>query len=57
MPWIVCYEKGPEKAINVLDNQEDIDSLNLRATFLFMLGRFEEGLEILDFEDESNGQT
>ena len=55
--WIVCYEKGPEEAINVLDNQEDIDSLNLRATFLFMLGRFEEGLEILDFEDESNGQT
>ncbi len=55
--WIVCYEKGPEEAVSVLDNQEDIDSLNLRATFLFMLGRFEEGLEILDFEDESNGQT
>ena len=55
--WIVCYEKGPEEALSVLDNQKDIDSLNLKATFLFMLGRFEEGLEILDFEDESHGQT
>ena len=55
--WIVCHEKGPEEALSVLDDQKDIDSRNLRAIFLLMLGRFEEGLEVLDFEDESNGKT
>ena len=55
--WIVCYENGPEEALSVLDNQKDIDSLNLRATFLLMLNRVEEALEVLNFKDESNGVT
>ncbi len=55
--WIVCHEKGPKEALSVLDNQKDIDSLNLRANFLLMLNRVEEALEVLDFEDESNGEN
>ena len=55
--WIACHEEGPEEALSVLDNQKDIDSLNLRANFLLMLNRVEEALEVLNFEDESNGET
>ena len=54
---IVYYEEGPEKAIGLLDNQDDIDSRNLKAALLLDLGRVEEALEVLDFEDESNGET
>ena len=55
--WIARYEKGLEEALRVLDNQKDIDSLNLKAAFLLELDCVEEALEILDFEDESNGET
>ena len=54
---IVFHKKGPKEALSVVDNQKDIDSLNLRATFLLMLNRVEEALEVLNFEDESNGET
>ena len=54
---IAYYKEGPEKAIGLLDNQDDIDSRNLKAALLLDLGRVEEALEVLDFEDESNGET
>ena len=54
---IVYYEEGPEEAIGLLDNQDDIDSRNLKAALLLEIGRVEEALEVLDFEDESNGET
>ena len=54
---ITYHEEGPEEAIKVLDNQDDIDSLNLKADFLIELGHIAEALEILDFEDESNDET
>ena len=54
---IVYYEEGPEKAIGLLDNQDDIDSRNLKAALLLDLGHVEKALEVLDFEDESNGET
>ena len=54
---IVYYEEGPEKAIGLLDNQDDLDSLNLKADFLIELGRVEEAFEILNFGDESDGEA
>ena len=54
---IVYYEEGPEKAIDLLDNQDGIDSRNLKAALLLDLGRVEEALDVLNFEDESNGET
>ena len=50
---IVYYEEGPEEAMGLLDNQDDIDSLNLKAALLLDLGRVEEALDVVDFEDES----
>ena len=54
---IAYHEEGPEEAIKVLGNQDDVDSLNLKAAFLIELGHIAEALEILDFEDESNDET
>lgn len=54
---IVYHERGPEEAIGLLDNQDDIDSLNLKAALLLEIGRVEESLEILDLGDKSNGET
>lgn len=56
---IAYHEEGPEEAIKVLDNQDDIDidSLNLKADFLIELGRVEEALEILNFGNKSNDDT
>lgn len=46
---ITRKEQGPDVAIEVLNGQEDIDSLNLKAAMLLEMGRIEECLEILDF--------
>ena len=54
---IVYHESGPEEAIGLLDNQDDIDSLNLKAVLLLEIGRVEESLEILDLGDKSNGEN
>ena len=54
---IAYHEEGPEVAIKVLGNQDDIDSLNLKADFLIELGCVEEAFKILDFGDESNGEV
>lgn len=54
---ILYHERGPEEAIGLLDNQDDIDSLNLKAALLLEIGRVEESLEILDIGDKSNGET
>ena len=54
---IAYHEEGPEEAIKVLDNQDDIDSLNLKADFLIELGRVEEAFEILNFGYKSNDDT
>ena len=54
---IVYHESGPEEAIGLLDNQDDIDSLNLKAALLLEIGRVEESLEILDLGDKSNGEN
>jgi hypothetical protein len=47
---IAYYEIGPEAAINILMDHNDIDSLNLRAAFLFEMGQISEGQELLKFE-------
>lgn len=54
---IAYHEEGPEEAIKVLGNQDDIDSLNLKADFLIELGRVEEAFEILNFGYKSNDDT
>ena len=54
---IAYHEEGPEEAIKVLDNQNDMESLNLKADFLIELDRVEEAFEILNFGDESNGEA
>jgi hypothetical protein len=53
-------ESGPEAALELLEGQEDVDSLNLKASLLLEMGRVEESLVILNFEEiglETNGET
>lgn len=45
---ITYKEKGPEAALELLKDQEDIESLNLKAAFLLEMGRVEDCLEISD---------
>jgi hypothetical protein len=55
---IAYHVDGPDAAIKLLEGQEDIDSLNLRAALLLELGRSEECQAILNFASgglESNG--
>lgn len=57
---IAYMETGPEAAIDLLTEQEDIDSLNLRAAFLHEMGRINEGRAILKVEGagiEPNAET
>ena len=51
---IIYHESGPDEALEagLLDNQDDIDSLNLKAALLLESGHIEESLEILDLKDE-----
>lgn len=56
----VYYETGPETAMDLLTDQNDIDSLNLRAAFLLETGRISKGLKLLEVEDrniEPNAET
>jgi hypothetical protein len=55
--WLAYYQRGPEAALNLLIDQNDIDSLNFRAALLLDLGRVEEGMQLLSFanaEDEND---
>ena len=47
---IAYYETGPAEAIKLLDGQEDIDSINLRAAFLLEMGRVGECQAMLNFK-------
>jgi hypothetical protein len=56
---IAWREEGPEAAINLLEGQDDIDSLNLKAILLLEMGRINESLAILTFKDigrRANGE-
>ena len=44
-------ENGPEAAIQVLEGDDDVDSLNLKAILLLEMGRVEESLAVLNFKD------
>lgn len=55
---ITYFEQGPEEAITLLSQRDDdINCLNLRAGILLELGRIEESLEVLNFEDRSNAEA
>jgi len=44
----------PERALQILANQEDEDSLNMRAAILLEMGRVAECLELLTLEDDDS---
>jgi hypothetical protein len=46
---IAYQEDGPEAALKLLEGQEDVESLNLKAAFLLELGRLEACQTILNF--------
>ena len=46
---IAYYEDGPEAALKLLEGQQEVESLNLKAAFLLELGRLEECQAILNF--------
>jgi hypothetical protein len=49
---LIAYrETGPQAAIELLEGQEDIDSLNLRALLLLEMGYADESLTVLNFEE------
>lgn len=49
---LIAYrETGPKAAIELLEDQEDIDSLNFRGLLLLEMGYADESLTILDFEE------
>lgn len=50
---ISYYENGPESAIKILEDHNDIDSLNLKAALLLDMGRVHECLAILDIDQGS----
>ncbi|MFW6116710.1 MAG: hypothetical protein ACOC6F_03190 [bacterium] len=50
---LVYHEAGPEAALSVVADRQDIDSLNLRAAFLLEANRVSEGREILEVQDEN----
>lgn len=57
---IAYWETGPAAAIELLEGQEDIDSLNLKAVLLLEMGRADASLAILNFEEigpEANDET
>lgn len=58
---LIAYtEFGPEVAIFVLTNDQNIDSRNLKAAFLLQAGHVDEGRALLDFENngfEPNSET
>lgn len=57
---IASQETGFEDAITILDDQVDIDSINLKASFLLNLDRAEECAQLLTFDNpkfEPNADT
>lgn len=55
---IALRELGHEEALALLEGQNDIDSLNLKANILLQMGRIDECQAIVEFDDsefESNG--
>jgi hypothetical protein len=47
---LIAYrEDGPEAALKLLEGQQDVESLNLKAAFLLELGRLDECQTILNF--------
>jgi len=48
---IADRRSGPEAAIDLLINQKDVDSINLKAGLLLEMGRVEECLPLLQFEN------
>ncbi len=58
---LIAYTKGgPEVAFPIIDRQDDIDSLNLKAAFLLEMGQADKGQAILDLVDtnlEPNTET
>lgn len=58
---LIAYrETGPAAAIELLEGQEDIDSLNLKAALLLEMGRADESLAVLNLEEigpEANDET
>ena len=45
------WEFGPEKALELLSDQKDLDNVNLKAALLLNMGQVKEALKILDFEN------
>jgi len=52
---IARFENKPNVALELLADQEDIDSLNLRAAILLEMGRVDECNKILKFEEDELG--
>lgn len=53
---IIAYrEDGPEAALKLLDGQNDLDSLNLKAALLVQIGRIQEARAVLQFAGDSDG--
>lgn len=51
---LIAYtESGPEAAFPIIDQQDDIDSLNLKAAFLLEMGQVDKGQAILNLADTS----
>jgi len=57
---IAYVEFGPEAALPILAEQQDLDNRNLKAAFLLQMSRANEGSALLDFETtgfEPNAET
>jgi hypothetical protein len=51
---ITYTEEGPEAAIESLEGQDDVNSLNLKAAFLLELGRTTDVLDVLASNDNGS---
>ncbi len=51
---IAYWEGNPDLALQLLEGQQDIDSLHLKAAILIELGRLDEALDLTDFTEDGS---